>query len=178
MFSKKEDAPGLIMVFTGDGKGKTTTAVGQALRAVGHGYRVFMIQFMKGRDYGEVLASQQLPNFTLEKAGRDVFVKRGEPDPVDVEMARKGWEKAQEAAESDQYHLLILDELNVALSYGLLPQEEVIDFLKNQKLPLGVIITGREASEEVMELADLVSEVKEIKHHYTQGFTSLKGIEF
>jgi len=168
----------LTMVYTGNGKGKTTAAVGQGIRAWGHGYRVYMIHFMKGRDYGEFLAAQNLPGFTVEKAGRDSFVKREDPDPVDVEMAQKGWERVCQVAREQEYDLLILDELNVALSFGLLQVEAVIDFLVNKNTNLGVIITGREAPEKILQIADLVSEIQEIKHHYQKGIMSHQGIEY
>ena len=104
--------PGLIMVFTGDGKGKTTAAVGQAIRALGHGFRVYMIHFMKGRDYGEFLATAQLPNLTMVRAGRDDFVNRDNPDPVDIELAQAGFAKARKAILSGEYDLVVLDEIH------------------------------------------------------------------
>lgn len=176
--SEQRERQGLLMVYTGDGKGKTTAAVGQAVRALGHGYRVFMLHFMKGRDYGEFLAARNIPGLTIVKAGRDEFVKRGDPEPLDVEMARKALKMAREAIQNGDYDLVVLDELNVAVNYGLLPLEEVLDILRNRPAGVDIILTGREAAPEIMALADLVSEVKEIKHHYASGVQSRKGIEY
>jgi len=176
--SQNQSSKYLLMIYTGSGKGKTTAAAGQALRALGHGSRVYMIHFLKGRDYGEFLAAQKLPGLDVEKAGRDTFVKRGEPDPVDVKMAQEGWNRACQALESGKYQLVILDELNIALSYGLLSLEEVLPRLNPGKYKCDIIVTGREAPEELINAADLVSEVKEIKHHFQQGIQSRRGIEY
>lgn len=169
---------GLIMVFTGDGKGKTTAAVGQALRALGHGFRVFMIHFMKGRDYGEFLAMAQMPNLTLVRAGRDSFVNRDKPDPVDLQLARDGFAQAEKAIISGDYDMVVLDEINVAVDYGMISEEELLELLKKKPAGLSVVLTGRSASPEVVKMADMVSEVLAIKHHYEQGADCCKGIEF
>jgi cob(I)alamin adenosyltransferase len=169
----------MIQVYTGDGKGKTTAALGQALRALGHGMRVYMVQFMKGRTYGELLACREcLPNFTIEMSGRDEFVKKGAPEEIDLKMAREGWEKAKRAIRSGNYQMVILDEINVAIDYGLLPLGEVVQFLKEIPSGLEVICTGRYAPLELTEIADLVSEVREVKHHYQRGVPMRKGIEY
>ena len=170
--------PGLIMVITGDGKGKTTAAVGQAIRAVGHGYRVMMIHFMKGRDYGEFLATVDMPNLTVVRAGRDDFVKKGNPDKIDVDLAEDGFKKASEAINNGQYDMVVLDEINVALDYGLLEEKIVIEMLKNKPHDVTIILTGRNASPELVKLADTVSEVLAIKHHYQSGIKSCAGIEY
>lgn len=178
MQAEKDNNRGLIMVYTGTGKGKTTAAVGQVLRAAGHGYRAFMIHFMKGRDYGEFLAFENFPSVTIEKAGRDEFVKRGDPDPVDVEMARKGFARVREVLHSKKYNIVVMDEINVAMDFGLISVEDVVELLKNKPPGVDVILTGRNAPAEIIEMADLVSEVKEIKHHYQAGVQSRKGIEY
>jgi cob(I)alamin adenosyltransferase len=175
MMNKK---PGLIMVFTGDGKGKTTAAVGQAIRALGHGYRVLMIHFMKGRDYGEFLATAQLPNLTIIRAGRDDFVNREKPDPVDIELAREGFKKAREALLSGDFDLIVLDEINVAVDYGLISEEELFKLLEEKPGAVTVILTGRGASAELVKRADMVSEILAIKHHYSQGADCCPGIEY
>lgn len=172
------EKPGLIMVYTGDGKGKTTAAVGQAVRALGHGYRVYMIHFMKGRDYGEFLATAKMPNLTLVKAGRDSFVCRDKPDPVDVELARDGFMQAEKAVMSGDYDLVVLDEINVAVDYGLVKEEILLDLIRNKPKNVSIILTGRNASPEVVKMADTVSEVLAIKHHYDEGAECCKGIEF
>lgn len=170
---------GLIMVYTGNGKGKTTAALGQALRAAGHGFRVLVINFMKGRDYGEVKAAEFLPNLKIVKAGRDKFVNRENPDPEDLRLAEKGFALAKEAVKSGRYDLVILDEINQVVSYNLIPLQEVLDLLDYSRNPdVHVILTGRDAPPEFLERADLVSEVREIKHHYTSGIKAQKGIEY
>ncbi len=173
-----KDLPGLIMVFTGDGKGKTTAAVGQAIRALGHGYKVFMIHFMKGRDYGEFLATDKMQNLTLVRAGRDDFVSRENPDPIDVELAKNGFEKAEKAVMSGDYNLVVLDEINVAVDYGLIEESRVLDLLKSKPQHVALVLTGRNASPELVKMADTVSEVLAIKHHYETGADCCKGIEY
>lgn len=171
-------ARGLIMVYTGDGKGKTTAAVGQAVRALGHGYRVYMIHFMKGRDYGEFLALSTMPNITVVRAGRDVFVNREKPEPVDVELAREGFSSAKKAIDGGEYDLVVLDEINVAVDYGLIPEKELLKMLARKPPGVDLILTGRGASPELIKRADMVSEVLAIKHHYSDGVPSRKGIEY
>lgn len=172
------DLPGLIMVFTGDGKGKTTAAVGQAVRALGHGYKVFMIHFMKGRDYGEFLATDKMQNLTLVRAGRDDFVSRDNPDPIDVELAENGFAQAEKAVMSGDYNLVVLDEINVAVDYGLIEESRLLELLKNKPQHVALVLTGRNASPELVKMADTVSEVLAIKHHYETGADCCKGIEY
>ncbi len=169
----------MIQVYTGDGKGKTTAALGQALRALGHGWKVYMVQFMKGRTYGELITCRDcLPGMVIEMSGRDEFVKKGAPEEIDVRMAREGLEKARKAIASGDYQMVILDEINVAVDYGVLQLDEVMDLLKTSPPEVEIICTGRYAPQELVELADLVSEVKEVKHHYQKGVHMRKGIEF
>ena len=170
---------GLILVYTGNGKGKTTAALGQALRAIGHGKKVLMIQFMKGRKYGEVLCAEKyLPDLTFCQCGLDSFVMKGKPAPVDIELARQGLEKAAREIASNRYQLIILDEINVAMDFKLIPVDEVIRLLKSKPPGLDMVLTGRNAPPEIVEIADMVSEVKEIKHHYNQGVKDRAGIEY
>ncbi len=170
---------GLIMVFTGDGKGKTTAAFGQALRAVGHGYRVCIIQFMKGRLYGEVLAIQKsLPDIDLYQYGLDSFVMRDKPAPIDVELAQQGLEKAKELVASGRYDMIILDEIIVALDFKLISEDELLNLLSGKPAEMDIILTGRYASPRILEKADMVSEVREIKHHYNAGVRNQTGIEY
>ncbi len=173
-----ENKPGLIMVLTGDGKGKTTAAVGQAIRAVGHGYRVIMIHFMKGRDYGEFLATINMPNLTVVRAGRDDFVNRDNPEQVDIDMAKDGFMKALDAVNSGDYDLVVLDEINVALDYGLLEESEVLKMLEEKPVNVTVLLTGRNASPNLVKVAHTVSEVLSIKHHYESGVQCCPGIEY
>ena len=176
---RRPNSRGLVLVHTGNGKGKTTAAFGQALRAVGQGLRVCVIQFMKGRKYGEFLAAERyLPNLTIHLSGLDSFVMRDKPAPVDIELARKGLDMAREAVSSGNYDMVILDEINVAVDFKLIPLEEVINLIRNNPAALDLVLTGRYAAPEIMELADTVSEVREIKHHYNAGIKDRAGIEY
>lgn len=170
---------GLVMVLTGNGKGKTTSALGQAIRAIGHGFNVYMIQFMKGRKYGEIIAAEKyLSDFTVENFGLDSFVMKDNPAPVDIELAKKGLQRARELIMSEGYDMIILDEINVALDFKLVSLEEALELIKNKPPKLNLILTGRNAPPEIIEIADMVSEVKEIKHHYAAGIKDRAGIEF
>jgi len=169
---------GTVQLYTGDGKGKTTASLGAAMRAAGHGKRVLMIQFMKGRRYGELAASKRIEGFTIEQYGRDEFVDPKDPDPVDLEFAARGWARALEAAGDEKLDLLILDEINVAVSFGLVALEDVIRFVVKKPERLELILTGRYAPDELIEISDTVTEMLEIKHHYKQGVKARKGVEY
>jgi len=170
---------GLVMVITGNGKGKTTAAFGQALRAIGQNYNVFVLQFMKGRKYGEFIAAEKyLPRLTIRMSGLDSFVMRDNPAAVDIELAKKGLDTARKAIMSGKYDMVILDEINVALDFKLITLKEVIDLIKNKPPAVNLILTGRYAPEGIIKLADTVSEVKEIKHHYAAGIKDRAGIEY
>jgi cob(I)alamin adenosyltransferase len=170
---------GLVMVITGNGKGKTTAAFGQALRAIGQNYNVFVLQFMKGRKYGEFIAAEKyLPRLTIRMSGLDSFVMRDNPAAIDIELAEKGLDIARKAIMSGKYDMVILDEINVALDFKLINLKEVIDLIKNKPPALNLILTGRYAPEGIIKLADTVSEVKEIKHHYAAGVKDRAGIEY
>ena len=170
---------GLVIVITGDGKGKTTSAFGQALRAVGQGYKVYMMQFMKGRNYGEFKAARRcLPSLTIRRSGLDSFVMRGSPAPVDIELARKCFESARTAIASGRYDMVILDEINVAADFKLIELADLIQLIQSRPPGLDLILTGRYAAREVIRLADTVSEIKDIKHHYAAGIKGRAGIEY
>ena len=172
-------ANGLVIVITGNGKGKTTSAFGQALRAVGQGYKVLIVQFMKGRKYGEFIAAEKyLPRLTIHRFGLDSFVMRDNPAAIDIELAQKGLDAAQKAINSGKYDMVILDEINVALDFKLVALPKVIELIKNKPAGLDLILTGRYAAKEIIKLADTVSEVKEIKHHYAAGIKDRAGIEY
>jgi cob(I)alamin adenosyltransferase len=170
---------GRIQVYTGDGKGKTTAALGLTLRALGHGSRVVMIQFMKGmEDSGEVLMAKKLaPLFTLLPMGRAVFVDPSHPDPLDLEMAHKALDTAKSFLKEGACDILILDEINVALAFGLLLIEEVMELIDGKPPAMELILTGRYAHPEVMARADLVTEMKNIKHYFDQGMEDRECIE-
>jgi len=172
---------GLLMVYTGDGKGKTTAALGMVLRNVGHGRRVLILQFMKGPGnfYGETVAIRaHLPGVELVQGGRDSFVSRTQPDPEDVRLARATLERAAQALASGDYQLVVLDELNCAVDYGLVSEGQVLAALEGRAPGVDVIVTGRNAPAGLLERADLVSQVVEIKHHYRVGVAARAGIEY
>jgi len=175
----KKKFKGLIQVYTGDGKGKTTAALGLALRAAGHRFRVIMIQFLKGGiAYGELKSAKKLsPCLTIVPMGRECFVDKKKPHPVDLRWARKGWQLSKEAVQSRKYEVVILDEVNVAVDYGLVPLDELLDLMKNKPENVELILTGRWARPEVLRQADLVTEMKEVKHYYRKGIESRIGIE-
>lgn len=168
----------LVMVYTGDGKGKTTASLGLALRTLGHGAKVAMVQFMKGRTYGELIAAKNLPNFEIIMSGRDEFVSKEDPEEIDIKMAQEGFAKAQECINSGRYDMVILDEINVALDYELVSVPEVLNLIKNRPKHVDLVLTGRYVPAAIIEIADLVSEVQEIKHHYQKGVEARQGIEF
>ena len=169
---------GLIIVNTGDGKGKTTAALGTALRAAGHGHKVMIIQFMKGAwKYGELEALKLIPQIEILPLGGD-FTWKKETLDEDRRLARIAWEKSKQAVSSGNYQMVVLDELNYALGYGLLPVEEVVEFLCHKPPDLHIIITGRRAKDEVLELADLVTEMREVKHPFQKGIKAQKGVEY
>lgn len=170
---------GLVIVITGNGKGKTTAAFGQALRAIGQGYKVFVLQFMKGRKYGEFIAAEKyLPDLTIDMYGLDSFVMRDHPAAIDIELAQKGLDAARRAIQSGKYDLVILDEINVALDFKLIKLKDVVTMIKNKPSGLDLVLTGRYAPKEIIKLADTVSEIQEIKHHYNAGIKDRAGIEY
>lgn len=174
-----QQTQGLVIVITGNGKGKTTAAFGQALRAIGQGYKVLIIQFMKGRKYGEFKAAKKyLPNLTILLTGLDSFVMRDKPAAVDIELAKKGLAAAQKAINSGKYNMIILDEINVALDFKLIDLKETVEMIKNRPAGLDLLLTGRYAPPQITSLADTVSEIKEIKHHYAAGIKDRAGIEY
>jgi cob(I)alamin adenosyltransferase len=170
---------GMIQVYTGDGKGKTTAALGLAFRAAGHGFRVMMIQFMKGEEKtGELLAAEKMsPWLTIRPMGRSGFISKGNPSPEDRALAAKALDFAKEVIQGGEYDLLILDEINVALDFGLLPVEEVLDLIRKKPEFMELVLTGRNADPKILEKADLVTEMKNHKHYYAQGVPDRKGIE-
>ena len=170
---------GLVIVISGNGQGKTTSAFGQALRAVGQGYKVFIIQFMKGRSYGECIAAEKyLPRLTVHRSGLDSFVMRDNPAPADIQLARQGFELAKKVVASGKYDMVILDEINVAVDFKLIPLQDVVQLIESKPPSLDLILTGRYAAKKIIGLADTVSEVREIKHHYAAGIKDRAGIEY
>ncbi len=170
---------GYIHVYTGNGKGKTTAAFGLALRAICAGKKVYIGQFIKGMKYSELDAVKYLPNLKIEQYGRNCFIKN-KPTQEDIELARNGLNKIKKVIENGMYDIVILDEVNVAVYYNLFTANDVIDVIS--KIPkerdIEIILTGRYAPQEFIEIADLVTEMKEIKHYYQKGVMARKGIEF
>ena len=170
---------GLTQVYTGNGKGKTSAAFGLALRAIGRGLKVYVVQFIKGGfDYGELYVVKRLPNFKMKAFGRGKFVIEMPPKDEDYKLAKEAFELAQEVVNSGEYDIVILDEINIALSLGLIGVEEVVDLIKNKPKHVELILTGRNAPPEIVAIADLVTEMKEIKHPYSRGLPPRKGIEY
>jgi cob(I)alamin adenosyltransferase len=169
---------GLIIVHTGDGKGKTTAAIGTAFRAVGVGFKVKMIQFIKGSwDYGELRTAEKLENFEIVPMGEG-FTWETKDRERDTEIAYEAWTACREAIERAEHDLLIFDEINVAMSLGYLDVNEVVEALKAKPKDMHVILTGRGAPQELMDAADLVTEMKEIKHPFHSGIYAQRGIEY
>lgn len=172
------DQKSLVMVLTGNGKGKTTAALGMALRAVGHGGQVVVVQFMKGRTYGELKAVKEMPHFQIIKGGRDVFVDKDNPAEIDLKMAQESFAKARDYVNSGRYKMVVLDEINVAVHYGLIQASDVLQLIEQRPEHVDLVLTGRYMPEEFFEIADLISEVKEVKHHYQKGIPARSGIEY
>jgi cob(I)alamin adenosyltransferase len=169
---------GLVQVYTGSGKGKTTAALGLAVRAAGQGLRVHIVQFMKGVPYGELSALACLPNITIKQFGHPEWVDPKAVTPEDCARAEEALADGTEAMLSGQYDLVILDEVNVAVAWGLLPVEKVVEMITTRPANVELVLTGRGARPEIVDLADLVTEMREIKHPYQKGMTSRRGIEF
>ncbi len=172
---------GLVLINTGPGKGKTTAAMGTALRAVGNGMRVLMLQFLKGSwHYGELDAVKAFgDNFVLKQMGRG-FVKVGgaETDPEDVRLVEAAWDEAREAILSGAWDLVVLDEINYAIGYGMLDPTKVAETLKARPEMVHVILTGRNAHPSLVEIADTVTEMRQVKHAYEGGVLAQRGIEY
>jgi cob(I)alamin adenosyltransferase len=169
---------GLIIVHTGNGKGKTTAALGLSMRACGNGMKVIMLQFFKGRwKCGELRIAPKLGSFELYPMGKG-FTWESKDIEIDKAMVLDAWNAAKEKILSGNYGVVVLDEINYALSYGFLPVADVVDFLRNKPPMLHVILTGRNAKPEIIEIADLVTEMQQIKHPFQQGICAQRGVEF
>ncbi len=179
----KEEKRGVIVVNTGDGKGKSSSAFGVAIRAAGHGQRVGLVQFIKGTwKTGEQAALKRFPEITHVVSG-DGFTWNTQDRAQDIASARAGWERAKEMIEASRgeepaYQVVILDELNIALHYGYLPVEEIVATLASKPRELSIVVTGRGAKPELVAIADTVTEMRPIKHAYEAGIKARKGVEF
>ncbi len=170
---------GLVQVYTGEGKGKTTCAFGLALRAVGQGFQVYLIQFLKGQDTGELRAARRLaPELTVQGFGRPGMVNLKNPAPEDLALAQEALNLAREVIAAGEHDLVILDEINVAVAYNLIPLEEVLDMVRRRPPWVEVVLTGRAAPPELLEAADLVTEMVPVKHYWEAGVKARRGIEW
>jgi len=173
---------GLVIVYTGKGKGKTTAALGIVLRAVGHGYKVGMIQFIKGEwYYGELTSSKRLePEFEMIAAGKGFVGIIDDDHPIEdhQDAARQALEIAREKLASGAYDVLILDEINYAVKLNLLSEQDVLDLIKSRPQKTTIVLTGNYAPESVLQVADLITEMREVKHPYQSGIKAKKGIDF
>ncbi|HUT55063.1 MAG TPA: cob(I)yrinic acid a,c-diamide adenosyltransferase [bacterium] len=173
------DEKGYVQVYTGAGKGKTTAALGMCLRAAGHGLTSHIIQFMKGRiDYGELEAVKRFEGLIkLTQGGRECFVSKSCPDPEDKRLAQETLKLAREAMREGKVDILVLDEINVALDFGLIELEDVLGLIREKPERMELVLTGRNAHPKVIEAADLVTEMREVKHYWEKGVTARTGIE-
>ncbi len=169
---------GQIHIYTGNGKGKTTAALGLAIRAVGAGKKVFFAQFVKGKSYSEIkFVEKYVPSITLKQYGLGCFIVK-DPTLQDLEAARKGLTEVLSIIKSDKYDVIVLDEANIAMHYKLFSVEELIDIISNKREETEIIITGRYAPDKLIQMADLVTDMREVKHYYNKGIEARKGIEF
>ncbi|MDD5097037.1 MAG: cob(I)yrinic acid a,c-diamide adenosyltransferase [Candidatus Omnitrophica bacterium] len=167
----------MIQVYTGNGKGKTTAALGLALRASGAGLKVYIGQFAKGKCYNEIKALKKIKNIKIEQFGRSCFIKKT-PEKKDFELAQAGFKRISEIITKKEFQVVILDEINIAVKLKLVPLSDLLKLIKSAPKGIELVLTGRYAHSEVIRLADLVSEIKEIKHYYQKGLKARQGIEF
>lgn len=167
---------GYVQVYTGNGKGKTTCALGLSLRAVCSGKKVFFGQFLKGMDYSELKAPQILPNFTLKQYGSDRFIF-GKPNEEDFKMSKYAIMDVKNHLMSGEYDVVVLDEINIACHIGVVNLEDIIELINIKPDNVELVLTGRYANEKIIQLADLVTDMQEIKHYYKQGVGARVGIE-
>ena len=170
---------GLLMVYTGNGKGKTTAALGQVFRALGHGFKVCVIQFIKGSwKYGELAAAEPFKGLLEIHVMGKGFTWQSKNMDEDIKAARDAWAFARQVIGSGKFAMVVLDELTYPMNYGMLDNDEVLECLTGRPASLHVVVTGREAPQGLIDAADLVTEMKDIKHHYNAGIEAQKGVEF
>lgn len=177
--SKKQKRTGLVQVFTGNGKGKTTAALGTILRAAGYDFKIFIVFFFKGDSaYGEYASLSRLPNVTVASYGLRRLVDVKNVKPEEIEQAELALKAARQVIKSGEYDLVVMDEVNVAIEYKLIKLESVIELIKEKPEPVELILTGRYADNKLIEMADLVTEMVKVKHPYDKGINARKGIEY
>ena len=167
----------MIQVYTGNGKGKTTAAFGLALRAAGAGLNVYIGQFAKGCVYNEIKALKKIGKIKVEQFGRRCFIKNS-PEKIDIQMALAGLMRINEIIAAKKYRVVILDEVNIAVKLKLIPLRGLLELIKRTPKTIELVITGRDAHPKIIKLADLVSQIKEVKHYYIKGVKARRGIEF
>jgi len=179
-FNPSEPLPrGLVQIFTGDGKGKTSAAIGAVIRALGHGLKVYIVFFMKGDyPYGERSILSQLPNVTMDSFGSSGFVDPANIKPEEKEQAKRALAAAREAMLSGSYDLVVLDEVNMAVAFKLIELDEVLKLIEDKPQGVELILTGRRADSRLVKSADLVTEMLNIKHPYDEGVAARGGIEY
>ena len=168
----------MLQIYTGNGKGKTTASLGLGLRAVGAGKKVLLIQFLKDGKSSEIKVIKKIKNFEVKSFGKKGFVSKDNLIEKDYDLAMQGFNFAKESIKSKKYDLIVLDEINTANYFDLIKTEDLINLIKKIPSKMELILTGRKASKELIQIADLVTEMKEIKHYYIKGIKSRKGIEF
>ncbi len=169
---------GYVQVYTGDGKGKTTAALGLALRSAGHKRRIFIGQFMKGQHYGELTALEKIGEIDIEQFGDAGCIRCDEVTDVHRQHAERGLARIEEVLALREYDMVILDEINVAIWFGITSLERVLDVLGKRPDNVEMILTGRRAPEKILMAADLITEMNEVKHYYKNGVMAREGIEF
>lgn len=178
------DQRGYIQVYTGNGKGKTTASLGLAMRALGRNWKVLLVMFTKGGDnYGELISFRNLSpsikdNLVIEQAGLSRIVYADNKTVDDEKEIKHGWDIAKKAIENDEYQLIILDEINIAIDLNILDINEVVEVLKNKPKNMEIVLTGRNAHSKIIEIAHLVSKIEPVKHYWDIGVSARKGIEF
>ncbi len=169
----------LLIVNTGHGKGKTTAALGQVFRALGHGFKVCVVQFLKGTwKYGELEAAKRFPDLLEIHVLGKGFTWRSDNIQEDIQLAKEAWQYAEQVIQSGKFNLVVLDELTYLISYGMVPEQDILECLKNRPPGLHVVVTGRDAPKALIDLADIVTEMRETKHCFQQGIKGQRGIEF
>ena len=184
LYNPNWDKRGYIQVYTGNGKGKTTASLGLCLRALGRNWKVLLVMFTKGgNDYGELISFKKLSseindNLTIFQAGLDRIVYKENLSDDDFSSIQNGWKVVKEAIKNDSYNMIIMDEANIAIDLGLLDLAEVLETLKNKPKDMEIVLTGRNAKPEIIEIAHLVSKIEPVKHYWDTGVVAREGIEY
>jgi cob(I)alamin adenosyltransferase len=179
MMASKTQEKGLIIVHTGKGKGKSTAAFGMVLRCLGHGKKVGVVQYIKGKwDTGERVVLEKFPDLIEIKALGEGFTWETQDRARDIAFARAAWDESKRMMNDDSFDFVLMDEINIALRYDYLPIDEVLDFLKSKRPDLHVVLTGRNAKDELIAIADLVTEMEMVKHPFRDGVKAQAGVEF